>query len=125
MIVRNSWITVGKEAAGFVDAAAFEAVKRRGDAAVRSWIDSQLKGTSVTCVLVGASTCTSKWVQYEIDASIAKGNGLLGVDISKIRDFAGNTGTCCGSIPKGYSFHRWNNDDGAHNLGKWIELAAK
>ena len=30
MIVRNSWVTQGKEAAGFVDAADFEKVKKQG-----------------------------------------------------------------------------------------------
>jgi hypothetical protein len=29
MDVRNSWVTQGKEAAGFIDAAAFEKIKSR------------------------------------------------------------------------------------------------
>ena len=60
MVVRNSWVTQGKEAAGFLDAAAFETVKSYGDAAVKRWIDGQLEGTSVTVVLVGAHTCSSR-----------------------------------------------------------------
>ena len=51
-MVRNSWVTQGKEAAGFIDAANFEEIKRRGDVAIQRWIDNQLKGTSVTVVLV-------------------------------------------------------------------------
>ena len=43
MVVRNSWVTQGKEAAGFIDAADFEEIKRRGDQAIMSWIDAQLK----------------------------------------------------------------------------------
>lgn len=86
MVVRNSWVTQGKEAAGFIDAAYFEEVKRQGDTAIKNWIDNQLKGTSVTVVLVGAKTCSSKWVKYEIEKSKERGNGLLGIDISKIRD---------------------------------------
>jgi hypothetical protein len=124
MVVRNSWITKG-EAAGFVDAAAFEEIEEEGEAAVKKWIDGQLTNTSVTAVLVGSGTCSSKWVNYEIDKSIARGNGLLGIDISKIKDFKGNTTERCGRIPSGYSFYLWNNDKGYENLGTWVEDAAK
>lgn len=125
MVVRNSWVTQGKEAAGFVDAAAFEEVKRQGDDAIKRWIDNQLKGTSVTVVLVGSKTCESRWVKYEIEQSKKIGNGLLGIDISKIKDLQGNTSERCGQIPSGYKFYLWNNEDGYHNMGDWIEIAAK
>ena len=125
MVVRNSWVTQDREAAGFVDAADFEAVEQAGEAAIRRWIDSQLKGTSVTVVLVGSKTCTSNWVDYEIVKSEDEGNGLLGIDISKIRDLSGNTSNCCGKLPKGYPFYYWNNDNGYANMGDWIEKAAK
>lgn len=123
MVVRNSWVTA--DSAGFIDAAAFEKLKQQGDAAVKAWIDGQLQNTSVTAVLVGALTCTSKWVKYEIEQSIALGNGMLGIDISKIKDLNGNTSDCCGHIPAGYSFYRWNRDEGYKNLSSWIEAAAK
>jgi hypothetical protein len=125
MTVRNSWVTQGKEAAGFVDAAEFEKIKRQGDVAIKRWIDNQLKGTSVTVVLVGQYTCGSRWVKYEIQKSIEIGNGLLGIDISKIKDFQGNTTERCGEIPGGYNFYLWNKDNGYKNLGVWIENAAK
>ena len=125
MVVRNRWVTQGKEAAGFIDAANFEKIKRQGDAAIRYWIDNQLKGTSVTVVLVGQHTCNSRWVRYEIEKSIEIGNGLLGIDISKIEDLQGNTSKRCGEIPKDYSFYLWNKDDGYNNMGEWIEKAAK
>ena len=125
MVVRNSWVTQGRVAAGFVDKADFEKIKKQGDQAIRNWIDKQLQGTSVTVVLVGEKTCSSRWVRYEIEKSKERGNGLLGVDISKIKDFYGNTSERCGKIPKGYSFYLWNKDDGYNRLGKWIEDAAK
>ena len=125
MVVRNSWVTQGKEAAGFVDAAAFEEVKRGGDAGIKRWIREQLHGTSVTVVLVGSHTCESRYVQYEIDQSKARGNGLLGIDVSKIGDLSGNTSTRCGVIPEGFSFYLWNRDDGYSNMGDWIEKAAQ
>lgn len=125
MIVRNSWVTQGKEAAGFIDAANFEALKKRGDAAIQSWIDGQLKGTSVTVVLVGAKTCTSRWVKYEIAKSKTIGNGLLGIDISKIKDLKQQTSERCGQIPVGHNFYLWYKEDGYKNMGNWIEKAAK
>lgn len=125
MVVRKSWVTQGKEAAGFIDAADFEEVKRKGDTAIKNWIDKQLEGTSVTVVLVGEKTCSSRWVKYEIKKSIEIGNGLLGIDVSKIKDLQGDTSERCGKIPEGYKFYLWNNDDGYENMGDWIEKAAK
>lgn len=123
--VRNSWVAQGKSAAGFIDSVDFESIKRQGDAAIGRWIDSQLENTSVTVVLVGQHTCTSRWVKYEITKSIQRGNGLLGIDISKILDSQRNTSERCGQIPKGYPFYLWNNNKGYDNLGDWIEKAAK
>ncbi|MFH1653356.1 MAG: TIR domain-containing protein [Pseudomonadota bacterium] len=125
MVVRNSWVTQEREAAGFVDAASFEAIKRKGDVAIKGWINKQLEGTSVTVVLVGEKTCNSRWVKYEISQSIKRGNGLLGIDISKIKDLQGKTSERCGRIPEGYDFYLWNKNDGYKNMGKWIEKAAK
>ena len=124
MVVRNSWVTQGKEASGFIDAADFEEVKKKGDTAIKNWIDGQLKGTSVTVVLVGEKTCDSRGVKYEIEKSIEIGNGLLGIDVSKIKDLQGNTSDRCGKRPKGYDFYLWNSDDGYQNMGDWIEKAA-
>jgi len=125
MVVRNSWVIQGREAAGFIDAADFEDLERQGATAIKNWIDEQLKGTTVTVVLVGEETCDSRWVKYEITESIERGNGLLGIDISKIRDLQGNTSERCGRIPEGYEFYLWNTDDGYNNMGDWIEKAAE
>jgi hypothetical protein len=125
MVVRNSWVTQGKEAAGFIDAAEFEELEEDGADAIQEWIDGQLNGTSVTVVLVGKDTCDSRWIEYEIEKSEEIGNGLLGIDISKIKDLDGNTSDRCGKIPKGYAFYLWNKDDGYNNVGDWIEKAAK
>ena len=125
MVVRKSPTMQSDDVVGFIDAADFEKIKKQGDQAIRNWIDSQLKGTSVTVVLVGANTCASRWVKYEIEQSVKKGNGILGINISGIKDFQRNTTTCCGAIPVGYDFYKWIADDGYDNLGKWIEKAAK
>jgi hypothetical protein len=124
-VVRRSGMTKGIEDAGYIDAVEFEKVKKRGDDAVRVWIDGQLTGTTVTAVLVGANTCASKWVKYEIQASEKRGNGLLGIDISKIEDAYGKTSDRCGKLPAGYPFYLWFKDEGYKNLGTWVETAAK
>lgn len=125
MVVRYSAITKGEEAAGFVDKADFEKIKEQGNQAIKNWIDTQLKGTTVTAVLVGAETCASRWVKYEIEQSIKRGNGLLGIDVSKIKDLNGKTSERCGQIPTGYGFYLWIKNDGYKNLGDWVEKAAK
>ena len=53
MVVLNGWVTQGRQAAGFIDAAGFESIKKQGDPAIRNWIDEPLEGTSVTVALVG------------------------------------------------------------------------
>lgn len=86
-IVRNSWVTKpDREEAGFIDAAEFEKLKKQGDESIKRWINSQLEGTSVTVVLIGAETYKREWVRYEIIKSFDRGNGLLGIYIHKIKD---------------------------------------
>ena len=51
-----------------------------------NWIGRQMDGTSVTCVLIGSQTVNSRWIKYEIEQSIEKGNGLLGMYIHNVKD---------------------------------------
>jgi hypothetical protein len=85
-VVRNSGVIDGVSAAGFYDASLWEDAKRRGDDAVKRLINDGLKGTSVTAVLIGAETAKREYVSYEIERSIALGNGLLGIRINDIKD---------------------------------------
>lgn len=124
MNVRNSNVIAGAIKSGFIDKADFEAVERAGDRAIKNWIDDQLHGTSVTVVLVGANTHKSRWVKYEIDQSMARGNGILTIDVSKIADLRGVTTDCCGLRVQGYKHYLWNNGNGRENLGSWVEAAA-
>ena len=133
--VRNSWVTKeDREAAGFVDAADWERVKRQGDEAIKRWIDSQLEGTSVTPVLIDAETSDRKWVRYEIQRSYERGNGIIGIYIHNLKDSDGNTDTKgdtdFGKIDGEHEFkdlfrtYDWVDDSGYENLGDWIERAA-
>ncbi len=88
--VRNMWV-VDKQATRFTDSAAFEAVKKQGDTAIKRWIDKQMLGTAVTVVLIGSNTLSRPFVQYEIEQSIKLNKGLLGIHINQLKDNGGGT----------------------------------
>lgn len=141
MQVRNSWVVRNvNEEAGFTDSADFEKVEKQGDEAIKNWIDNQLRGTSVTVVLIGEDTNNRRYVKYELEKSYAKGNGMLGIYIHKMKDINGNISkkgsNHFGEIGKdsngnsvyfsvNYPCYDWVEDNGYANMGKWIELAAK
>lgn len=125
MVVRNRWVTKDRQSAGFIDAAFFEQLQKRDDAAVRDWIEDHLKSTTVTVVLVDEHTCGSKWVKYELQQGETLGRSLLVIDVSRIKGLQGRSTTRCDTIPKGYPFDGWLADRGYLNSGTWIEDAAK
>ena len=115
--VRNSWVTKpDREDAGFWDAAAWEEVKKKGDEAIKRWIRDQMNGTSVTVVLIGSETVNRKYVQYEINHSWERGNGLIGIYIHNLKDKNGEKDKK-GDDPfkylgyKGIRTYDWVNDD--------------
>jgi len=123
--VRNSNVIAAYDKSPFYDKAVWQSIKQRGEQAIKNWIEEQLKGTSVTVVLIGRETATRPWVKYEIKRSIELGKGLIGIDISKINDQNGNTDdTGVNPVPAGYKRYLWNTDNGRENLGRWIEEAA-
>ena len=83
-VVRNSGGIEGISAAGFHDAGLWEQTKKKGDSTVKKLIDDALKGTVVTVVLIGAQTASRTHVSYEIEQSVARGNGILGIRINNI-----------------------------------------
>jgi hypothetical protein len=87
-VVRNSWVTQDREAAGFWDASLWEEAKKKGDAAIKQMIDDALRNTSVTAVLIGTETASRPYVKYELIQSYNKTprNGMLGVYIHGIKD---------------------------------------
>lgn len=124
--VRNSWVAKDREAAGFWDSAEWEKVKSKSDSDIRKWIDEQLQGTSVTVVLIGAETASRPYVKYEIEQSIAKGNGMLGIYIHKLKGSDGKIDTKgTNPLPTKYKVYDWSDDNGYTKMGEWIEKAAK
>lgn len=98
MVVCNSWVTQGKEAAGFIDKAEFEKIERQGERSVCSWIDKQLEGTSVTVVLIGEETLNRPFVHYEIRKSLQRKNALIGVHINGIEDMRTSMTSAKGNV---------------------------
>jgi hypothetical protein len=122
--VRNSQVISGYGMSPFYDKAEWEQIKKQGDSAIKSWIDNQMKGSSVTVVLLGKETGSRRWVKYEIQRSVELGKGLIGIDISKIKNHAGETDDRGPSpLPAGTLIYKWNNEEGRKNLGRWIDEA--
>jgi MTH538 TIR-like domain (DUF1863) len=71
----------------------WEAIKRKGDAAVEKWIDGQLAGRSCAIVLVGARTALRPWVKYEIKKAWLLGKGVVGIRIHKLLNAKQETAT--------------------------------
>ena len=124
--IRNIPNITGVAAAGFADASLWEKARSTGDAAIKSLINNGLKNTSVTVIFVGYGTAGRKYIEYEIDQSIARGNGIVAVQIHHLKDRNGDVNSP-GAIPskiksKGYNAYKYSNHE---RLSAWIEAAAK
>lgn len=131
--VRNSHAIADQDEYGVIDSVAWEEVEKKGEQAIKNWIDDQMKYTSATVVLVGSDTAGRKWVDYEIKQSWTRGNGLVAVRIHNVKKLDGTTdvagpnpldsilltnGAPLSSVCKIYD---WVANDGLHNLGQWVE----
>lgn len=147
-VVRNHFLTrSGYNSAGYWDHSLWEEVKRDGELALKRLIKKGLEGTTVTVVLIGAETSQRRWVNYEIEKSLERGNGMLGIDIHNIRnregqkDYSGANPfdnfiveklsnfyyMANNSVPSStiYPTYDWVLDNGYNNFSTWVENAAK
>ena len=76
----------------------WEAVKAKGDAAVRRYIEDNMKYKTAVVVLVGSETADRRWVRYEIAKAWDDRKPLVGIRIHGLADAKGNTDTS-GSNP--------------------------
>jgi hypothetical protein len=138
-IVRNSWVAQDPRAAGFLDKSLWEEAKKKGDAVIKNLIDDGLRGTSVTVVLIGPRTESRKYVRYEIEQSLARRNGFVGIHLASVKDANGCTRrrganplhshptTRDGNrvrLSDVYQTYDWIADKGFKNLGRWVDEAA-
>jgi hypothetical protein len=122
--VRNAAKVEAVAPFGWSDASIWEEAKLKGDAEIRRVIVTGLKDTSVTAVLVGSETASRSWVTYEIEKSIERGIGILGVRIQAIKDQNGRRSRR-GRTPTALRLgncrlHDWNRS----GFGRWVEHAA-
>lgn len=140
--VRQSRMTKGTyEQSGFIDHADWEALERQGDEAIKRWINGQLRGASVTVVLIGAETFDRPWVNYEIQESYADGKGMLGIFIHRLKDprtgltddegrnpfenhYITNSNPRC-YLRELYPTYDWVSDNRYANFPNWVEAAAR
>lgn len=138
--VRNSWVTQDRIDSGFWDAAEWEKVKKKDKVSIQKWIDEQMKGTSVTVVLIGSQTSQREHVGYEITQSHNLEKGMLGIYIHSVKNKDRCTDTKGANpfdnfhIMQGgqkillsslYPTYDWVLNDGRANIGTWVEAAAK
>ena len=124
--IRNIPNITGTATAGFQDASLWEEAKKKGVKEIKRMIDKGLNNTSVTVVFVTYGTSKRKYINYEIDQSLARGNGLVAVQIHHLKDQYGQTGSP-GAIPSqikanGYKAYKYSNKNA---LARWVEAAAK
>jgi hypothetical protein len=72
---------------------AWEEVKRRGDTAIKTWIDDNIHGKSCVVVLVGSQTASRRWVRHEIVTGWNQGKGVLGIRVDRLLDSNGHPST--------------------------------
>jgi hypothetical protein len=79
----------GFEEAGYFDHSERDDLEGKGEPAVRRSLLERLSRTSVTVILVGTHTHERDWVRWEIEESVKRRNGLLGVYIFHLEDRRG------------------------------------
>lgn len=89
--IRNVPEVMGTAAAGFSDASLWEEAKKKGDETIKRMIREGLKNTSVTIVCIGEKTAGRKFISYEIEQSLERGNGIVGIQIHHLENHEGET----------------------------------
>ena len=123
--IRSMPNVIGSAAAGFKDASLWESVKNK-ESTIKRMIDEGLKGTSVTVVCITRGISTRMWINYEIEKSLERGKGLLGIQIHHLKDPI-NPDARVGATPSqieanGFKVYKYTNKDA---LARHIEEAAK
>jgi hypothetical protein len=111
--VRNANVVAGCDVAGFFDHSEYEEAK---------------KNTTVTVVLIGRDTASRPWVKYEIEQSIARKNGLLGIHIHHLKNSDKDSSFFRGAKPAvrwGVEFPAYDWDKDLERFRREIEAAGK
>jgi len=118
-------VVVGS-AAGFHSKDVWQTANTRGDAAVQGLIKDALNNTTVTVVCLGHMTAYRKYLTYELEQSLHRGNGIVAVKINHLTDKSGATDEE-GYVPPlikiaGYNVYKYSTP---RQLVRWSEEAAE
>jgi len=122
-----------------VSANQWEEVKRKGDGAIKKWIDDNMKYRQCVIVLVGEETANRPWVKYEIKKAWEDGRPIFGIYIHNLNcprtgkgragknpfdSFTFKDGNKMSSVVKCYN-PKFNNayKDIAENMEYWMQCA--
>lgn len=123
--IRSMPNIVGASAAGFTDRSLWEDAKK-SETRIKKMIDDALKGTSVTVVCITHGISNREWINYEMDQSLERGNGLVGIQLHHLTDPSfpdDRVGAAPTQIAKNsFKTYKYTNKE---NLAKHIEEAAK
>jgi hypothetical protein len=100
-VVRNSG-KFRQKGAEFRDSSIWEEAEEKQIKKIKALIDDELKGSGVTCVLIGSETYSRRFVRYELMKSFEMKKGQVGVGINWIKDKNGNTKFWPGENPFSY-----------------------
>lgn len=108
-----------------VSANEWEEIKKKGDDAIKKWINDNMVYRSCVVVLVGEKTASRPWVKYEIQKAWNDKKGLLGIYIHNIKCPKKTKETGTGTCSKGSNpFDEFNFTDGP-NKGKKLSSVVK
>lgn len=79
--IRNMSGIQARSAAGFTDATFWNDALKKGDSHIAQIIQEGLKNTVATIVCIGATTAQNKYVEYEINQSLKRGNAIIAITI--------------------------------------------
>lgn len=111
--VRNIGVIEGNEPTSPND---WESIKRKGDQAIKNWIDENMRYKQCVIVLVGAETATRPWVKYEIEKAWNDKKPIFGIHIHNIRCLRNGTSRQ-GSNP----FDEFTFKDGGQKLSSKVK----
>ena len=125
--VRNANVVAGPDVAGFFDHSEYEEAKKAGVEGIRRMILKHLSNTTVTVVLIGSETANRPWVKYEIEQSIVRNNGLLGIYIHHLKDQNQRTSNrgAKPTVPWNVEFPTYDWDGDLDRFRREIEAAGK
>jgi len=124
--IRSMPNVIGTTSAGFQDASLWEEAKKKGVTGIKMMIDRALENTSVTVVCVTYGIINRLYINYEIDKSLERGNGLVAIQIHHLKNPDGRIGLVGQTPPQikanGFKVYKYADKDA---LARMIEQAAK